>query len=514
MNDPTEAYLSVRIAQIPKSARTRSGIEYTPLATVWAFRDGKDRVSINFDRVPALAQSLTPGLKSTLMWYLENRSPRTVQHYFDSFMTLLRILAEGQDDPIVQIKPEDILAFKMMSEESEHELACLRGFLKRWAGLGAPGVGKDVAILLSQLTLKQSPAGVAVATLDPKEGPLTDLEFEAIQCALANAYAAGQIDDDVFLLAFLFMALGARPAQFAAMKLCDLIAPKTSQDTAEYLLMVPRAKQREHVSRDEHKPRVLARQLGEPLQRYVEMVYAQFVGRLTDPWQAPLFPQQWRIEYANAPGFECHLAPGSLSRKVISAFVRLRVPSERLSGPIPVTPIRFRRTYATRAAEEGLPLLVIAEMMDHADTRHVRVYAGLTSRIRSRLNRAVAMHMATLAQAFSGRIVQFETDATRPDPSSRIVDLRVDQSGAGMGSCGTNAYCGFAKPIACYACNSFEPWLDGPHEVALDYLLERREHLMKTADPRIASVNDRSILGCAQVILRCRELKEGSPKHG
>jgi hypothetical protein len=58
----------------------------------------------------------------------------------------------------------------------------------------------------------------------------------------------------------------------------------------------------------------------------------------------------------------------------------------------------------------------------------------------------------------------------------------------------------------------FEPWLDGPHEAALDYMLARREMLMATTDPRIASINDRAILGCAQIVLRCREIK-GEDTH-
>lgn len=514
MNNSTEAFLPSRTFELPKSAYTRSGIEYMPSAPQWKFRDGNVQISINYNLVPALAEPLIDGLKLTLMWYFDHRAPLTANRCFDYFLFLLRAIAEGRRNLIIQITPEDILVFKMMSKRSEHVLASLRGFLKRWSSLCAPGIDKDVAIFVDQIRLKQHPIGVAVTTLDSKKGPFSDLEFEAIQCALADAYAAGKIDEDVFFLSFLFMALGARPVQLAAIKLSDLIAPKSDEDGTNYILMVPRAKQHEHLSRDEFKARVLAHQIAEPLHRYVEGVYAEFIGLLPDPCQAPMFPQEQQLENANAPGFDYHRTPHSLSGKVIRAFVRLSVPSERLTCPIPVTPVRFRRTFATRAAEEGLPLLVIAEMMDHANTRNVEVYAGLTSRIRARLSRAVAMHMAPLAQAFSGRIIHTEADATRPGPSSRIVDLRVDQSGAGMGSCGTHAHCGFAKPIACYACNSFEPWLDGPHDAMLDHLLERRKHLLKSADLRIASVNDRSILGCAQVILRCREIKVESPKYG
>jgi hypothetical protein len=34
----------------------------------------------------------------------------------------------------------------------------------------------------------------------------------------------------------------------------------------------------------------------------------------------------------------------------------------------------------------------------------------------------------------------------------------------------------------------------------------RREKLMTMSDVRIAAINDRAILGCAQVILRCRQI--------
>ncbi|MDP3308624.1 site-specific integrase [Methylotenera sp.] len=494
--------------QLPQYARTRSGIEYEVLSDLWSFRDGTCQFRIDFRLVPILASPLVIGLKLTLIWYLEHRAAKSAENYFVCFIRFLRNIETDQKIPITRITPEHIISFKMISNSSEFTLSQMSGFLKKWVNLNSPGIDKNVAILLGQLKLKQNPVGVAVATLNPQTGPLTDLEFENIQCALVDSYANGQIDDEKFLLAFLFIALGARPVQLASLKLCDLLTPQENQDKSEYALMVPRAKQREQLSRDEHKVRILAYQLGEPLHRYVNSVYTQFANKLSDPWHAPMFPQRKQLQFANATGFEFHRAAGSLSAIIVTVFKKLGVKSERLNGPIPVAPIRFRRTFATRAAEEGLPLLVIAEMMDHTDTRHVEVYSGLTSRIRARLSRAIAMHMAPIAQAFSGHIIKSEAEAIRPNASSRIVDLRVDQSGGGIGSCSSHAFCGFAKPIACYSCNSFEPWLDGPHETMLDYLLERRDYLNKTTDPRIASINDRSILGCAQVILRCREIKK------
>jgi integrase len=432
---------------------------------------------------------------------------------FSGLLAFLRDLANGHNDPIHQITPEDILAYKMSSTQASYRLAHIRSFMKRWAALGAPGIGKDVTELLDQLTLKQNPVGVAVATLDPKKGPFSDLEFEAILAALNDAYAQGEIATDAFLLSFLLIALGSRPVQLASLKCCDLIVPKKGQGS-DYILMVPRAKQKNQAWREEFKARPLTYQLGEALHRHIQGVYTRFAGKIADPGLAPMFPQTYFSKFADTPGFEYHQTSAGVAAKIINIFKKLRIPSERLGGrDILASPLRFRRTFATRAAEEGLPLLVIAELMDHANTRHVAIYVGLTTRIRANFSRKIAMQMAPLAQVFSGRIIEKEVDATRPDSTSRIVDLRVDQHGAGMGSCGTHAHCGFAKPIACYACNSFEPWLDGPHEAMLDYMLERREHQLKKTDPRIASINDRSILGCAQVVIRCRELKTRST-HG
>ena len=152
--------------------------------------------------------------------------------------------------------------------------------------------------------------------------------------------------------------------------------------------------------------------------------------------------------------------------------------------------------------------MVIAEILDHTDTQNVGVYTEATPAIIERIDRAIAMQMAPLAQAFAGKLIKSEAEATRgADPSSRIIDLRIDRSGQAMGSCGQYSHCGFSAPIACYRCSCFEPWLDGPHEAVLAYLLDRREKLLATTDERMASVNDLTILAVAEVVRRCDEAK-------
>lgn len=513
MTNPAESFAALRGLTLPDVANTRSGVEYSPSTMIWSFRDGIFEINISFNRVPKACEPLIHGFKLTLIWCLANLSPITSINYFSSTISFLKHLAIDRCD-IREITPEDILVYKISSTVASSTLSSLKAFLMRWVSIGAPGITKDTATFLAYLSIKQHPTGVAVATLDPINGPFDDLEYEAIQAALNNAYAKNEIETDDFLLSFLLMALGVRPIQLACLKCSDLITPKEGKDE-DYVLMVPRAKQKNQISRDEFKFRPLPYQLGEALHRHIQTVQVKFAGILTNLNDCPIFYEINEDKNTTNNRFNYHLNPIKLSKKIIATFKKLSVPSERLNGePIHATAVRFRRTFATRAAEEGFPLLVIAELLDHSDTRRVKVYSGLTTRVRSNFSRKIAMQMAPLAQVFSGKIISKEADATRPNSTSRLMDLRVDQQGVGIGNCGSHAHCGFAKPIACFACNSFEPWLDAPHEAMLDYLLEHRKYLIKTTDFRIASINDRSILGCAQVILRCREIKKGGKRNG
>jgi hypothetical protein len=127
-----------------------------------------------------------------------------------------------------------------------------------------------------------------------------------------------------------------------------------------------------------------------------------------------------------------------------------------------------------------------------------------------RIDRAVAFKLAPMAQAFAGVIIQNESQARRADdPTSRITDPRFDSSMRPIGNCGKFGFCGLLAPIACYTCREFQPWLDGPHERVLDFLIADRERLLSQTDIRIASITDRTILAVADVVTRCTKMKAG-----
>lgn len=492
---------------LPATAKSRDGTLFNPSSDKWVYRDPLVTVSMDFDRtIGSQAPELKLAAKATLLWYAQNKSARHLTNMYFRLAHFIAFRANCVDVPR-EITIIDILNYKAsLDQRRMWYLTSLAGFLKKWHRLGYPGVKVEVVRLLDSMTLPGNMKGTAVLTMDPHIGPFTDLEIETIQDAIDDAYANGSFKDDEFLLSRLLLALGGRPQQYASLKVCDVRVEATSQGDQAYFIDVPRAKQRGQRSRDECKTRALIPQLGRPLLAYAERVRNSFRGLLNDPNQAPLFPQRESSELAR--GFEYHYTSNSLGLALKAALMRLGVHSARTGDLLNLAPIRFRRTLGTRAAQEGHGELVIAELLDHSDTQNIGVYVAATPQIAQRIDQAIAMSMAPLAQAFKGIVIDDESQATRAgDPTSRIVDLRIDRSARPMGSCGNYSFCGFLAPIACYTCSSFEPWLDGPHEIVLAHLLEKRGELLKTTDERIAAINDRTIYAVAEVVQICEERK-------
>ncbi|MDP2449560.1 MAG: site-specific integrase [Polaromonas sp.] len=479
-----------------------SGLDVTLSGDRWAYRDALKSVSIQFEKISRhLSGPLVDTYKQVLIWYLENNSPDYVIGVHQSFLRLIEFSFECRKN-VDRIRAVDVLNLK--DKIGKSRFAKLAALIRRWNTLGYPFV-EDAASLLKTLVVGAAPKGMAVLTMDPEIGPFSEIETRAIQAAVDDAYIDKRIDDDIYCMVWLFLALGVRPIQMAAMKVCDVLVESAEGGSQRFGVMVPRAKQGLERPRMQFKKRPLIKEIGGPLYEHAQRKQAEFSSKLRDPSTAPLFPAESMADTLD--GFEFHRTSASLSMCLRKALMTLKINSERTKKPLNITPIRFRRTVGTRAAQEGHGELVIAEMLDHSDTQNVGIYVAAVPEIAARIDKAVAFELAPLAQAFRGRIVRSEAEAVRGrEPESRILDLRIDQSGRVMGNCGQHSECHFAAPVACYTCRSFQPWVDGPHEEVLTFLLERRTRLLKH-DERMASIHDNSILAVAQVIQSCLELR-------
>lgn len=517
MTEKVVANQSLGGLALPPTVRVLSGAVFDPSTRRWTYHDGLHPISVNFERLSRCAtDELIAAAKFPLIWYAENAEGTTVVSLFDNLRRFLESAWVAHGQPVGAIDAPQLASFRAsLTTDTEWRLGALSAFLKKWNSLGVPGVTNAAVRFLKSIRLKGNRKGAAVLTMDPLKGPLTDIERSATQAALNNAFAAKKIALDDYLLSWLCLLLGQRNIQFAMLKVCDVKEIAKADGSHEYVLRVPRVKQvSAQARREQFKERLISPSIGKMLIGYASTVRERFArdgkfsGELS---QTPLFPQRKKTKKAR-PDFHYHTSPAQIGNRISSVFESLQVYSERTGEPLKVTSKRLRHTMATSAAREGHGELIIAELLDHSDTQNVGIYVKATPDIIERIDRAVALRMAPLAHAFAGIVISEESAASRGgDPTSRIVDPRFDETMKPMGNCGRGGPCGFMAPIACYTCNNFEAWVDGPHEAVLDYLLVERERLIAVADDRIAAVNDRTILAVAEVVELTRK-KRGEMK--
>ena len=490
---------------LPKASYSRSGCKFHPQKDLWKYKDQLVNVNMDFSKLP-VSHEIQDATKKVMVWYAENRSSSYMLNLFSYLLSFFRKTSGELQTNVMNITPEMLLNYyAALPERNKYYLGYIAGLIKRWVSLELPGVSPDCLNLLEQLRIKGCTKGEAVLTHDPEHGAFSDIEYQSLLSGLNAAYEQGEMEREDFLLAKLCLTLGQRPVQYAGLKLCDFHIFVGENNQRDYFLDIPRAKQRHQLTRELFSKRPIDSVTGEILAAHIESIRASFRPLLGDPEQAPMFPAA-RTSREMPPGFEFHRTAGTLSLKIKQVLNTLQVCSERTGDYINITPTRARRTLGTRAAAEGHGELIIAELLDHSDIQNAGVYVQAVPELLERLDKALALKLGLRAQAFMGMVVDSEEQVARgDDPTSRVCSPHSGMQP--VGTCGKHGFCQFLAPIACYTCINFNAWIDGPHLEVLNYLLAERKRLQKSADSRIASVNDRTILAVAQVIQLCKDLK-------
>lgn len=203
-----------------------------------------------------------------------------------------------------------------------------------------------------------------------------------------------------------------------------------------------------------------------------------------------------------------HRSAGLIAALVMRTVVSLDVRSPRTGEALKAGPRRFRYTFATRLLREGASPEVVWDLLDHKDLQTIRAYLNLRGKLVEKLDAAMAMELAPMAQAFLGMLVGSEAEAVRGDTrASRIFGAGPSAEG-GLGTCGSLSFCGLAAPVACYTCGRFQPWIDNPDAQVLDGLLRHREERRERGlDGRLITMNDNTILAVAEVVRLCDDAR-------
>lgn len=449
--------------------------------------------------------------------YAIDGSAAHVMNLVSRFQHFTQSVSKGT--ALERVTANDLINYRStLGKDHEWYLGVLSGFFKRWAALRLKGVDDDAIQFLESIRIKGNKKGVAVQTMCPNKGPLSELENEALDQRLLTAFEYDEIDLRDFVLVTIFKATGRRPLQLGDLKCKDLIEGRSQDGLKEYLLNIPRRKQRATHWREEFKPFPLVPEIGLCVRALIEenierLKLLGIAASRTFHEELPIFPNWNAIELAVTESITSiedlgateafHMKSRSLAVRLEAIVKSLLVPSERTGGPVRLFPLRLRRSLASRLAREGYGPMVIAECLDHSDDQNAWVYTENVPEHAEAIDKAVARTLAPLAQAFAGVLVDTEAAATRGD--DRTSRVRTD-TGDSAGTCGHYGFCGALAPVACYTCRYFQPWLDGPHEEVLETLITERDRVVKmTQDKAIAAVNDRTIYAVTEVILRCEK---------
>lgn len=370
---------------------------------------------------------------------------------------------------------ETLTAFRdhiITSSDGGNHLARVRAFYN-WGSFVLRDAAFDpvVANELKAFRIRGNVKGKAVRTRDPIRGALTGDERDA----LIRGALAPNVPINERIIALLFVELGPNPNQLVRLKQKDLTmvrpvvgrgpAPEFGMDVS-YFLRVPRNKK--HTGARDTRTRPISVRLGALLEPRAR----------GDP-EAPLL--DWlRTEQPEAE------INSALRRLVVAAHVT----STRVEGLLPITARRLRYTLATEMANEGHSMEKIADVLDHSDLQNVRVYVESSSAVVDRL--AVLDEIYDpLVRRFQGQLLPAASVAHPNGTPRKVVPGRALQlpmlDVGGIGLCGHSGVCSKAMPLACYTCESFAAFIDGPHDQVVAAMAQHMDAIVETgaADLRI-----------------------------
>lgn len=498
----TNPYHLVPSEHLPEVAHTRCGTAFNPGDSLWHWTEDVFTVSLNFTSL-SLPETLLMSLKRTLTAFAKMNSSNHLRNLFGVFKNFLE--SRQTSEQLAVISAQEVANYSARLKRHEKwRVGTLNVLLQKWAVLDLPGLEPGCANSLEERRKPGNVKGEAVRTRDPVVGPLSESEYTALYKAVDAAYGTGQLPRWVVVLTRLLFACGGRISQYSSLKVLDFTIPE-----GRYELELPQVKQRAKHSREVLKNYVLSPQTGRLILAHIDDLKSRGFTESDALFPASVvMPLGFQTELRSQEDlFAGHCTQHTLMRLFVSLVRDVAPPTERLNYEnTPVSTRRFRYTFGTRLVEEGASMAVVADQLGHTDLQNVGYYFEASPKIVENIDRAIDKTLAPLAAAFRGRLIDGEAQSThKGTPGSRIIDFRVAPKP--LASCaGKGAGCSFNKPVACYTCFKFEPWLDAPHEKVLERLeLERTRY---ARDERIAKVNDDAILAVRQVIAECEQVRD------
>lgn len=498
----------------------KCGKVFTPAEPMWK-PDQSANHSVNWKAaVACVSLDWQPWLHAALAYRMADMAAGTVA----SAASGLSRAAQAGLDPLNE---DHLIALRERFNHSEFSV--IASFMAFWHDCESLEQRPSQPLIdaYQALPRKKRSSHDVILSLDPEQGPFTQVEQDGLYQWIHEQFCHGQLDCEQYLYLRILMIYGSRGTQVRAMVFGDFT--KSDQGC---MIRIPWAKQR----RDEEGWRVKFEtfSLDDDFYRVVQAYKAMVLAQL---WQTYPDGTDWNVAIENVPLFRRKLDDETELRERINPPVLLDSPLqksledapqaifhagqttisawleriERMEG-FPISPRthqplkvtrghRFRHTLGTDLSNAGMSEWAMARALMHKGTQTVRKYRQVSAELLALIDAKMTDHLTLVVNAFTGIIVTDRTSAKNGELADRLIeDLAV---------CGADAACHLDAPFTCYACGKFQPLLDADHSSVLERLERRREQTIAT-DKTTGVLWDRAILACRKVILDCEAMRQSS----
>lgn len=145
------------------------------------------------------------GFLNTLAFYALQRSAHTTNNIVERLFHMLKTIKEKE------FTSTGLINYKSsLTKETIWYLGALRPFFYKWNFLGYPGVSDEIVKLMKSWKLSGNVKGEVVKKLDPRKGPLTDIELMGFNESVVQGFEFGFITIEQLSLALLVSSTGRR----------------------------------------------------------------------------------------------------------------------------------------------------------------------------------------------------------------------------------------------------------------------------------------------------------------
>lgn len=337
----------------------------------------------------------------------------------------------------------------------------LRGAILYWIRCGGSGISGELREYLASSKSPPSRGSIEIQHNEPQERPLTFGVVSELLEQVGVLYVNGTFGHQDNAMWRLLISEGLRPSQIRLLQLGDVeIKRDKFGDLISVHLNVPLVKQRGAAARGNFMNTRLADAVSRSI---VELMnWINEISKSALPSSNPLFC----IRKENGKSASISKRPLSIAAR-ISATSKLLSPilnDERLFSR------RLKHTKMTHLAILGADINTLAVAGYQTSTVSLTRYVNLSDE--AFLNYEIQMeeHYQSVSDCLSIKVIERQ-QATNKHPRNTITDLEADGD---AGSCAAEP-CGAMATLACYVCPRFEAFRDGPHELILSGLLNRKQ---------------------------------------